>query len=79
MSFHVMSSPVFPRHVKASRVVWRGQVAGALARLVPVADVPEVSAPGDQELGVRVADPGGPPPHQGVGHRVAPLSEMVSG
>ena len=79
MSFHVMSSPVLPRHVEAARVVWRGQVAGALARLVPVADVPEVSAPGDQELGVRVADPGGPPPHQGVGHRVAPLSEMVSG
>jgi len=37
-----------------------------------VPDVPEVSAPGDQELGVSVTDPGGPAPDQGVGHCVAP-------
>ena len=67
------SSPVGPGHVKAPGIVRGGEVAGTLASLAPVPDVPEVSAPGDQELGVGVTDPGGPAPDQGVGHCVAPL------
>ena len=69
----VVTSPVFPGHVKAPGVVRRGEVSCALASLTPVSNVPEVSTPGDQELGVSVGDPGGPAPHQGVGHSVAPL------
>ena len=52
-------------------VVWRGHVASALPGLVPVADVPELAAPADEELGVGVVYPGGAAPHQGVGHGVA--------
>ena len=69
----MLTSPVTPGHVKTSGVVWGGEVSRALPRLAPVPDVPEVSAPRDQELWVSIGDPGGPAPDQGVGHRVAPL------
>ena len=68
-----MTAPVIPGHVKAPGVVRGGEVSCALARLAPVSNVPEVSTPGDQELGVRVRHPGGSAPHQGIGDSVAPL------
>ena len=64
-------SPEVGRSVEAVHVVRRGHVAGALSGLVPVADVPELAAPADEELGVGVVDPGGAAPHQRVGHGVA--------
>ena len=64
-------SPEVGRGVEAVHVVRRGHVAGALPGLVPVADVPELAAPADEELGVGVVDPGGAAPHQRVGHGVA--------
>ena len=67
------SSPVGSGHVKAPGVVRRGEVSSTLTSLAPVPDVPEVSTPGDQELGISVTNPGEPAPDQGVGYGVAPL------
>ena len=69
----VHSSPVGSGHVKAPVVVRRGEVSSTLTSLAPVPNVPEVSTPGDQELGICVTNPGEPASDQGVGHGVAPL------
>ena len=53
-------------------VVGTGDIPCTLASLVSVTNVPECAAPGDQELGVTVTNPGVSPPDQGVGDGVAP-------